>query len=63
MRALSWPDVFLPNDVALLKAVKQLFNTVNQREADAFAQRWQPWRSYAVLHLWNSLEKPLKDAT
>jgi AraC family transcriptional regulator, regulatory protein of adaptative response / DNA-3-methyladenine glycosylase II len=64
MRALSWPDVFLPNDVALLKAMKQLFNTANQREADAFAQRWQPWRSYAVLHLWNSLEKIEKeDAT
>ncbi len=57
MRALSWPDIFLPNDVALLKAMKQLFNTANQREADTFAQRWQPWRSYAVLHLWNSLEK------
>ncbi|MBC7716946.1 MAG: helix-turn-helix domain-containing protein [Pseudorhodobacter sp.] len=57
MRALSWPDVFLPNDVALLKAMKQLFNTANQREADAYARRWQPWRSYAVLHLWNSLEK------
>jgi AraC family transcriptional regulator, regulatory protein of adaptative response / DNA-3-methyladenine glycosylase II len=57
MRALSWPDIFLPNDVALLKAMKQLFNTSNQREADALAQRWQPWRSYAVLHLWNSLEK------
>ena len=57
MRAMSWPDVFLPNDVAVLKAMKQLFNTSNQREADAFAQRWRPWRSYAVLHLWNSLEK------
>jgi AraC family transcriptional regulator, regulatory protein of adaptative response / DNA-3-methyladenine glycosylase II len=63
MRALSWPDIFLPNDVALLKAMNQLFNTQNQREADAFAQRWQPWRSYAVLHLWNSLEKPPKDST
>lgn len=57
MRALSWPDIFLPNDVALLKAMKQRFNSANQREADAHAQRWQPWRSYAVLHLWNSLEK------
>ncbi len=63
MRALSWPDIFLPNDVALLKAMKQLFSTQNQRQADAHAQRWQPWRSYAVLHLWNSLEKPPKDST
>ena len=58
MRALGWPDIFLPNDVALLKAMKQLFNTANHREADAVAERWKPWRSYAVMHLWNSLEKP-----
>ncbi len=57
MRALSWPDAFLPNDVALLKAMQQLFSTATQREADAVAQAWRPWRSYAVLRLWNSLEK------
>ena len=57
MRALGWPDAFLPNDVALQKAMKQLFNIHTQREADAHAQAWQPWRSYAVLRLWNSLEK------
>ena len=28
----------------------------DQREADARAQGWQPWRAYAVLRLWNSLE-------
>ena len=57
MRALSWPDAYLPNDVALLKAMKHLFGTATQREADAIAQKWRPWRSYAVLRLWNSLEK------
>jgi AraC family transcriptional regulator, regulatory protein of adaptative response / DNA-3-methyladenine glycosylase II len=57
MRALSWPDAFLPNDVAVLKAMQQLFSTATQREADAVAQAWRPWRSYAVLRLWNSLEK------
>ncbi|CAG1018916.1 putative bifunctional transcriptional activator/DNA repair enzyme AlkA [Burkholderiaceae bacterium] len=56
MRALGWPDAFLPNDVAVLKAMKRLFNTTSQREADAVAAAWQPWRSYAVLRLWNSLE-------
>ena len=61
MRALSWPDIFLPNDVALLKAMKQLFHTANQREADAHAERWKPWRSYAVMHLWNSLDKPMQN--
>ena len=57
MRALGWPDAFPPNDVAVLKAIKQLFDTTTQREADAHAQTWQPWRAYAVLRLWNSLDK------
>jgi len=57
MRALGWPDAFPPNDVAVLKAMKQLFGTASQREADTHAQPWQPWRAYAVLRLWNSLEK------
>ena len=57
MRALSWPDAFLPNDVAVLKAMQRRFGTTTQREADRMAQAWRPWRSYAVLRLWNSLEK------
>ncbi|HJV94783.1 MAG TPA: adenosine deaminase, partial [Albitalea sp.] len=57
MRALSWPDAFPPHDVAVLKAMKQLFNSTSQREADEAAQAWRPWRAYAVLRLWNSLEK------
>ena len=55
MRALSWPDAFPPRDVAVLKAMQQLFNTA-PLGADAKAQTWRPWRSYAVLRLWNSLE-------
>jgi len=58
MRALGWPDAFPPNDVAVLKAMKQLFSTASAREAQARAQAWQPWRSYAVLRLWNTLGKP-----
>jgi AraC family transcriptional regulator of adaptative response / DNA-3-methyladenine glycosylase II len=55
MRALGWPDAFPPKDVAVLKAMNRLFGTTSQREADLHAQRWQPWRAYAVLRLWNSL--------
>lgn len=58
MRALGWPDAFPPNDVAVLKAMQRLHGTTGQRAADAFAQAWRPWRSYAVLRLWNSLETP-----
>lgn len=55
MRALGWPDAFPPNDVAVLKAMRSHFDVASQREAEQHAQRWQPWRAYAVLRLWNSL--------
>ena len=57
MRTLGWPDAFPPNDVAVLKAMRQRFAITTQRDADAHARAWQPWRAYAVLRLWNSLEK------
>jgi len=56
MRALGWPDAWLPGDVAVLKAMHHLFDTSNDRAASQRAAAWQPWRSYAVLRLWNSLE-------
>ena len=55
MRALGWPDAFPPNDVAVLKALKQLYGINSQREAELHAQAWRPWRAYAVLRLWNTL--------
>jgi AraC family transcriptional regulator, regulatory protein of adaptative response / DNA-3-methyladenine glycosylase II len=56
MRALSWPDAFPPQDVAILNALKLPNTKAGQREADALAEAWRPWRSYAVMHLWRSLE-------
>jgi len=56
MRALGWPDAFPPNDVAVRKAMQRLFGTASPRSAEARAQAWRPWRAYAVLRLWNSLE-------
>jgi AraC family transcriptional regulator, regulatory protein of adaptative response / DNA-3-methyladenine glycosylase II len=56
MRALSWPDAFPPQDVAILNALDLPNTKAGQRDADVIAEQWQPWRSYAVLHLWNSLE-------
>ncbi len=52
MRALAWPDAFPHPDVAVLKAMKET------RAATALesAEGWRPWRAYAVLHLWKSLE-------
>jgi AraC family transcriptional regulator, regulatory protein of adaptative response / DNA-3-methyladenine glycosylase II len=48
MRALSDPDAFLPGDVGVLKALRRL--------GAVPGEGWRPWRSYAVHHLWASLE-------
>jgi AraC family transcriptional regulator of adaptative response / DNA-3-methyladenine glycosylase II len=55
MRALAWPDAFPHPDVAVLNA---LGARTRPRQALDAAERWRPWRAYAVLHLWKSLEKP-----
>jgi len=58
MRALSWRDAWLPRDVALQNALG-LPNTVQGwGAAEHRANAWQPWRSYAVLHLWRTLIVP-----
>jgi 3-methyladenine DNA glycosylase/8-oxoguanine DNA glycosylase len=54
MRALAWPDAFPHPDVAVLKAMRE----TSGKRALARAESWRPWRSYAVLHLWKSLEQP-----
>lgn len=53
MRALAWPDAFPHPDVAVLKAL----GTKSAPQALRDAERFRPWRGYAVLHLWKSLEK------
>ena len=58
MRTLGWPDAFPPGDVAALKAMRTLYASTSQREADRQAEAWRPWRAYALLRLWNSLDKP-----
>lgn len=52
MRALGWPDAFPHPDVAALTAMRE----TNRRRALATAEAWRPFRAYAVLHLWTSLD-------
>lgn len=52
MRALSDPDTFLGGDVVVRHAMRSLGLPATPSSADAYAARWRPWRSYAVLHLW-----------
>ena len=57
MRTLGWSDAFPPGDVAVLNALGLARGARAEREAELRAQAWRPWRSYAVLALWNSVEK------
>jgi AraC family transcriptional regulator of adaptative response / DNA-3-methyladenine glycosylase II len=51
MRALRDPDVLLDTDLAVRKVAGDL-GLGDAAALRRHAQRWAPWRSYAVLHLW-----------
>jgi AraC family transcriptional regulator of adaptative response / DNA-3-methyladenine glycosylase II len=47
LRGLADPDVWLPGDLALRRSLAALGSSDTEA-----ANRWRPWRSYAVMHLW-----------
>ena len=53
MRALAWPDAFPHGDLGLQKALGER----DSKKILKMAEKWRPWRAYAALHLWTSLEK------
>jgi AraC family transcriptional regulator of adaptative response / DNA-3-methyladenine glycosylase II len=55
MRALSDPDVFMPTDLGVRRALEHLDLPADPKSAAALAEQWRPWRSYALIHLWESL--------
>lgn len=52
MRALAWPDAFPSTDIGLLNAL----GTRDVKAVESMAQAWRPWRAYAVMRLWQTLE-------
>lgn len=53
MRALAWPDAWPATDIGL-------YNALGSRDAahiTRLAEAWRPWRAYAVMRLWQELEK------
>jgi AraC family transcriptional regulator of adaptative response / DNA-3-methyladenine glycosylase II len=57
LRALRDPDVFLPTDVGVRQALRRLDRPADPASAAALAGGWRPWRSYALLQLWHSLDR------
>ena len=53
MRALRWPDAFPAGDVALHKALGVQGLKTPARLAEQASLAWKPWRSYAVIRVWN----------
>ena len=58
MRALGDPDVFMPTDLGVRHALDALGVDSRPAAAARLADRWSPWRSYALHHLWASLAPP-----
>lgn len=59
LRALGQPDLWLPGDVGLLRGARAAglidpaASTARQhRQLESLSYDWSPWRSYAVIHLW-----------
>jgi AraC family transcriptional regulator of adaptative response / DNA-3-methyladenine glycosylase II len=50
MRALRWPDAFPKEDIA----VRNNLGGASPKQVEEMSQAWRPWRSYAVLHIWNN---------
>ena len=57
MRALGDPDVFMPTDLGVRRALEALGCDAVPRAAAERAARWSPWRSYAMNHLWATLPR------
>lgn len=52
MRVLGWPDAFLPTDYGIKKALGDL----PEKKIVELSEAWKPWRAYATVNLWNSLQ-------
>jgi AraC family transcriptional regulator, regulatory protein of adaptative response / DNA-3-methyladenine glycosylase II len=56
MRGLGDPDAFPASDLGVRVAAEQLGLATDVRGLTAHSARWRPWRSYAVQHLWTTLD-------
>lgn len=50
------PNAFPAGDLGVRKALSHSTRLITQEECVARAETWRPWRAYATLVLWRSLE-------
>ncbi|MGH3794984.1 MAG: DNA-3-methyladenine glycosylase 2 family protein [Pseudonocardiaceae bacterium] len=63
MRVLGATDVLLDTDLALRRGAAALGLPTDAEGLRRWARRWQPWRSYAGMHLWRAATTPLPHRT
>jgi len=58
LRALGEPDALPTGDLVLRRMAAPQRGTLSARELEQRARQWQPWRGYAVMHLWRAAGNP-----
>jgi AraC family transcriptional regulator of adaptative response / DNA-3-methyladenine glycosylase II len=59
MRALGDPDAFPATDLGIRRGAEALGLPSAGSALIAHAERWRPWRAYAVQHLWGATRHPI----
>ncbi|GAA3503745.1 AlkA N-terminal domain-containing protein [Streptomyces prasinosporus] len=59
LRALGDPDAFLPTDLGVRRAARELGLPSTPAALTARAAAWRPWRAYAVQYLWATDDHPI----
>ncbi|GIE83720.1 DNA-3-methyladenine glycosylase 2 family protein [Actinoplanes regularis] len=54
MRAMGDPDTFLATDLAARRGAAALGLPDSAKALAGYAERWRPWRSYALIRLWRA---------
>jgi AraC family transcriptional regulator of adaptative response / DNA-3-methyladenine glycosylase II len=54
LRALGEPDAMPTGDLVLRRIAGPAGRPLSVRELEARGRGWQPWRGYAVMHLWRA---------
>jgi AraC family transcriptional regulator of adaptative response / DNA-3-methyladenine glycosylase II len=58
MRGLGDPDAFPPTDLGVRRGARVVGLDDRPASITRRAERWRPWRAYAVQHLWSTAPRP-----
>jgi AraC family transcriptional regulator, regulatory protein of adaptative response / DNA-3-methyladenine glycosylase II len=59
MRALGDPDAFMPTDLGVRRAAREVGLPATLAGLTRHAAAWRPWRAYAVQYLWATSDHPI----